>query len=123
MHIQNRKPLPVVTVQFGDPRVLGAPSFLPTSGLDFFYGVLSRLSTSTIFVYPYHFKTHQEALPFSQKLLLGLLCCQPQSIEVWSPLIYQIEGPPKVLCFCRAEELHLQVLSPDFVPHQKRIWM
>lgn len=38
---ESRKPLPIATVQFGDPRVPGAPSFVPSSGLDFLYGVPS----------------------------------------------------------------------------------
>lgn len=97
-------------------------------------------------------KTHQEAMSFRRRLAFGLLCCQPQSIEVWAPpgdllgrvketfslfnaefviedpygnIIYQIEGPPKLLCFCRAQELHLKVLSPDFISQQgsiTRIW-
>ncbi|XP_037051013.1 phospholipid scramblase 2 isoform X2 [Bradysia coprophila] len=97
-------------------------------------------------------KTHQEALSFRRKLAFGLLCCQPQSIEIWAPpgdllgrvketfslfnaefviedshgnIIYQIEGPPKLLCFCQVQELHLKVLSPDFVSQQgsiTRIW-
>jgi len=97
-------------------------------------------------------KTHQEALLFRRKLAFGLFCCQPQCIEVISPpgdllgkvketfslfnaefviedsygnIIYQIEGPPKLMCFCNSEELHLKVLSPDFVSQQgsiTRIW-
>lgn len=97
-------------------------------------------------------KTHQEALSLRRKLSFGLLCCQPQSIEVWAPpgdllgriketfslfnaefviedshgnIIYQIEGPPKLLCFCGVEELHLKVLSSDFLSQQgsiTRIW-
>lgn len=40
-------------------------------------------------------------------------------------IIYQIEGPPKLMCFCRLHELHLKVLSPDYVSQQgsiTRIW-
>lgn len=45
--------------------------------------------------------------------------------DSYGNIIYQIEGPPKFMCFCRAEELHLKVLSPDYVSQQgsiTRIW-
>lgn len=97
-------------------------------------------------------KTHQEALSYRRKLRLGLYCFQPQYLEVWAPpgdllgtireayslystdfviqnsrgdIIFQIEGPPKFLCFCNAKELHLRVLSSDYkqqVGSITRIW-
>lgn len=83
-------------------------------------------------------KTHLEAITFKRKLALGILFCKPQYIEVWTPpgnllgrvketfscfttefiientngdIIYQIEGPPKLLCCCVQKEIHLRVRS------------
>lgn len=30
-------------------------------------------------------KTHQEALVFRKKLAMGVLCCQPKTLEIWIP--------------------------------------
>lgn len=77
---------------------------------------------------------------FDRKLALGIMVCQPQCLEVWAPpgdllgriretfscfnteyvvenanrdIIYQIEGPPRLVCICRRKEMHLKVLSND----------
>lgn len=39
--IESRRPLPISTIQFGDPRIPSVDTFIPRSGLDLLYGVPS----------------------------------------------------------------------------------
>lgn len=88
-------------------------------------------------------KTHQEALVFRKKLALGVLCCQPKSLEIWIPPgnvlgrvvqsptftqpeffiedgntnqpVFCVEGPSNAgfCCFCLPKECYFKVRRRD----------